>query len=153
MVACGTGALAARWRRALRILPRPPSVAGRIWHGDIDVRLAMLLVYPLTIIISFALVILSMFVHLNRPDGSVSVERVFWIVSVTQLAPPLIFVAGSLITVRALNRGSAEHSRVAILGQTLLALLALTVVVSAAKVNGFVAGEQVQSALLIFRSG
>lgn len=113
----------------------------------------MLLVYPLTIIISFALVILSMFVHLNRPDGSVSVERVFWIVSVTQLAPPLIFVAGSLITVRALNRGSAEHSRVAILGQTLLTLLALTVVVSAAKVNGFVAGEQVQSALLIFRSG
>ena len=146
----GLGAAAVAERVQLPSNPNPwCSVCRRIWRGMISVPWGIT-IYLISILASLGLLVLfGISYNTNGTDGSLRVGRQLLLVSVGEVLPCLLFLAGSLIALRAFGEASVRRPWSSRIAQALIVLILIPVAVNVGRSNGLLAGEQLQSSLAV----
>jgi hypothetical protein len=125
------------------------SLCRRIWRGMISVPWGIA-IYLISILASLGfLVFFGISYNTHGTDGSLQVARQLMLVSVGEVLPCLLFLAGSLIALRAFGEASVRRPWSTRIAQALIVLILIPVAVNVGRSNGLLAGEQLQSSLAV----
>jgi hypothetical protein len=148
IVGLGTAAVAERVRSPGNPYPWCP-LCRRIWRGMISVPWGIT-VYLISILASFGLLVFFGFSYnTHDTDGSLRVEKQLMLVSVGEVLPCLLLLAGSLIALRTFGEASVRRPWSSSIAQAVIAIILIPIAVNVGRSNGLLAGAQLQSSLAV----
>jgi hypothetical protein len=148
IVGLGAAAIAERIRS-----PENPCIGRllcrRIWRGTIAVPWGIT-VYVMSILASLGLLVFfGLSYNTHGPDGSLRVGKQLTSVSMGEVLPCLLFLAGSLIALRTFGQAAVRRPWSSRIAQALIVVILIPIVVNAGRSNGLSAGAQLQSSLAV----
>jgi hypothetical protein len=121
----------------------------RIWRGTISIR-SGITIYVVSILASLGLLVFFGISYDTRgADGSLRVGRLLLEVSLAEVLPCLLFLAGSLIALRTFGVAASRQPWSSRIAQVLIVIILVPVAVNAARSFGLLAGAQLQSSLAV----
>jgi hypothetical protein len=121
----------------------------RIWRGAIGLRWGITL-YVISIFGSLGLLVLYGFSYNARgADGSLLVGKQLLWVSVGEVLPCVLFLAGSMIALRTFGEAAVRRPWLSRIAQALIVAILIPIAVSAGRSTGLLAGAQLQSSLAV----
>jgi hypothetical protein len=148
IVGLGTAAIAERIRS-----PENPYawclLCRRIWRGTISISWGIG-VYFLSILGSLGfLVFFGIAYNTRGTDGSLLVRKQLMMVSIGEVLPSLLFLAGSLIALRTFGEAAVRRPWSSRIAQALIVIVLIPISVNVGRSIGLLAGAQLQASLAV----
>jgi hypothetical protein len=125
------------------------SLCTLIWRGMISVPWG-LTVYVISILATLGLLVFfGISYNTHGTDGSLRVGKQLMLVSVGEVLPCLLLLAGSLVALRTFGESAVRRPWSSRIAQGLIVIILIPIAVNVGRSNGLLAGAQLESSLAV----